>query len=179
MSWLSELIDWLRGKRKIPPPPTGLDPDAISAALLAEINAARRDHGRTPLISQPSLTAEVRLFAAEIAARGQPTHQGSDGSWPWDRAERAGYPSGNVGECVAAGQISAAQVVQDWMDDPPHQAEVLGDWQHFGGAVARGQPWGLYWVGDFGSLIQTQVRAAITLPGGLVRDQYDARRIQP
>lgn len=178
MSWLSDLLNLLKGKRKPPasvPPPAPFpspNPDSVQAALLAGINAARVRRSLPPLSVHPSLTAEVRLFAGEIATLGQLTHRGLDGSWPWDRAEREGYPSRNVSECIAAGQTSAAQAVTDWMNDPPHRDVILGPWLHFGGAVASGSPWGLYWVTDFGSTEQT--REEIALPGGRVRmDQSD------
>ena len=52
-------------------------------------------------------------------------HTGLDGLQPWDRALNAGYNYQAIGENIAAGQLTAAEVVQAWVDSPSHLANIL------------------------------------------------------
>jgi uncharacterized protein YkwD len=111
--------------------------------------------------SLPALDAELRLAAAaqghagDMASKGFMSHQGSDGSWPNERVIAAGYPFTTVGENVAAGQTSAAEVVNDWMNSTEgHREMILGaGFEHLGvGHATAGITNPIhYWCVNFGA----------------------------
>jgi uncharacterized protein YkwD len=80
-------------------------------------------------------------------------HVGPDGSAPWDRARSQGYQWQSMGENIAAGQRSIADVMAAWIDSPSHLATLLDPTlRHvgFGHASAASSTYGDYWVQDFG-----------------------------
>jgi uncharacterized protein YkwD len=76
---------------------------------------------------------------------------------PTSRAIAAGYNPTSVGENLAAGQWSAQEVINAWVNSPEHYANLINP--NFtqvglglaGGPASDGEPFVLYWVADFGS----------------------------
>jgi uncharacterized protein YkwD len=60
-----------------------------------------------------------------MASTGRFAHAGADGSTPGQRVERAGYRAARVGENIAAGPTSAAEVVEGWLASPGHCANLM------------------------------------------------------
>jgi uncharacterized protein YkwD len=115
-------------------PPSQRDAAAVGAEVLRLSNALRARGARcgtTPFAPAPPLTWNKRLTAAgrvqatEMARFGVLTHTGRDGSTPARRAERAGYAWRAVGENVAAGAESAAEVMEGWEHSPEHCRNLL------------------------------------------------------
>lgn len=73
-------------------------------------------------------------------------HKGIGDGDPWTRMRNAGYPLANGGEVVAWGQTSSAQVVEAWMNDPPHAELLLGSFTDVGVGMRD-----LYWCVDLGT----------------------------
>lgn len=138
-----------------PAPPSGPGPALpgdLHDQLLGLHNDERARAGLAPLAADGRLAGAAGAFAAELARRGVLTHQGADGSWPWDRIPRFGWPAGStMGENAALGQRTPTEAVADWMTSPGHRANVLGSYTHVGFGVADGAA-GRSWVADFGSL---------------------------
>ena len=125
-----------------PPPvalPPGSGPTGESGAMLGAINAARARARLAPLVVDGRLEVAARGQAEDCARRDALSHEGSDGSWPWDRVARAGYRASAASENGAAGQATADAAVADWMKSAGHRANVLGDWRHMGAARAAGR----------------------------------------
>jgi uncharacterized protein YkwD len=65
------------------------------------------------------------------------SHQGKDGREVGARAEQAGYRWRRVGENIAAGQETAEQVVQGWLESPGHCANIMSpDFTEMGAGYA-------------------------------------------
>jgi uncharacterized protein YkwD len=83
------------------------------------------------------------VFAHEIPGTETPTLS--------DRARRVGYRGSYVGENIAFGFLSAASLMQGWMDSPGHRANILQtNYTEIGVAAvynATGRP---YYVQVFG-----------------------------
>ena len=56
-----------------------------------------------------------------------------------------------VGENLAAGPATAAEVVKEWMESASHREIILDpSWKEIGVAVRSGGKHGIYWVQEFG-----------------------------
>lgn len=118
----------------------------------------------------PALNVDVKLNSAarghslDMANRGYFDHNTPDGRTPWQRMSAAGYPGGGSAENIAAGQTTAAQVVQAWMDSPGHRANILNcALRAVGTGIAIGGPYGVYWTQDFGTVVTALVNPPTTV----------------
>jgi len=86
-----------------------------------------------------------------MAVRAFYSHTSPEGTQPWDRAAAAGARHRSIGENIACGQRSPAEVVDGWMNSPGHRANILKpDFTHIGIGFAGGGPAGTYWTQLFG-----------------------------
>ncbi|GGS19684.1 hypothetical protein GCM10010252_68900 [Streptomyces aureoverticillatus] len=122
-----------------------------TADVLTLTNSHRAAAGLRPLAPDPRLSAAAQAHSADMVARAFYSHTAPDGSEPWHRAAAAGSAHRTVGENIACGQRSAAEVVQGWMDSPGHRANILKPaFTHLGVGFAGGGPAGTYWTQLFG-----------------------------
>jgi uncharacterized protein YkwD len=156
-SWLAALLIPIAStsgqetKPKEPGPTVAVDPaDATLAELLAAHNKVRADEKRPPLKLNARLTEAARAHARDMAEHEQMSHEGSDGSLPKQRIEKAAYVYKEIGENVAAGQETVPEVMRTWIESPPHRESILGPFTEMGGAVAKDAEGKNYWCVDFG-----------------------------
>lgn len=113
---------------------------------------SRLDAAR-PVRWNDSLAEASRQHAEEMARYDYFSHNGRDGSEPWERIERAGYRYRSMGENIAAGQRSPEDAVAGWIGSPSHCANLMNPvFTEMGAAVAvntRGAL-GRYWTQEFG-----------------------------
>ncbi|MCM3804738.1 CAP domain-containing protein [Streptomyces sp. DR7-3] len=113
------------------------------------VNSERGKAGCEPLTVNEKLTKAAQDHSEDMAAHGDMSHTGSDGSSPGDRIERAGYSWRAYGENVAYGYDSPKSVMAGWMNSSGHKANILNcDFKEIG--VGLAQP-GNYWTQDFGT----------------------------
>ena len=101
-----------------------------------------------PLILARELNAAATVQATDMARRQFLEHRGSDGSSPSDRVTRAGYAWKTVGENIALGPESAAEVVNGWLASAGHCENIMdARFTVMGLAVASstGSKPALYW----------------------------------
>ncbi|MEU0315366.1 CAP domain-containing protein [Nocardioides sp. NPDC006273] len=101
-------------------------------------NAARAEAGRGPLTRDPDLDALARKWAHKIAADGALSHNP-------DLSEQVPEGWQGVGENVAMGYPTGAEMHRGWMNSDGHRANILGDYTHIGIAfvVVDGTSWGV------------------------------------
>ncbi len=112
-----------------------------------------------PLVANGYLRCAARNHSLDMAANGYFSHDHPDtGETPSDRINRAGYLWRAVGENIAVGQRSPAQVVDDWMGSFPHCTNILEpSYMELGvGFFDAEQPHqgnvpGTYWTQNFGT----------------------------
>jgi uncharacterized protein YkwD len=145
-----------------PPPDTNSPASAWEDEVLRLTNA-RRVAGAicggqsyrpvAPLAPDAALRAAARAHSRDMAVRGFFSHTNPDGRSPADRAVAAGYPSRHVGENIAAGHRSPAEVVDGWMQSAGHCQNIMepsyrvlgvGHWYAANTAHAN------YWSQSFG-----------------------------
>ncbi|MFH8388749.1 CAP domain-containing protein [Streptomyces sp. NPDC018036] len=129
--------------------PAGLERTAREVVALT--NTERAAAGLPPLGTDPTLTIAAQAHSADMVARDFYAHVSPEGSQPWDRAAAAGCTRRAIGENIACGQRSPAEVVRGWMDSPGHRANILKpDFTHIGIGLAGGGRAGTYWTQLFG-----------------------------
>ncbi|WP_328935530.1 MULTISPECIES: CAP domain-containing protein [unclassified Streptomyces] len=126
---------------------------AATAAEVVELtNAERARAGLRALAVDPLLAAAAQAHSTDMVARAFYSHTSPDGSQPWDRAAAAGSRRRTIGENIACGQRSPAEVVEGWMNSPGHRANILKpDFTHIGIGFAGGGQMGTYWTQLFGA----------------------------
>lgn len=128
---------------------TGLHRTAAEVITLT--NSERTRAGLPPLSADPRLTAAAQGHSADMVARAFYAHTSPDGGEPWHRAAAAGSTHRSVGENIACGQRSAAEVVRGWMNSPGHRANILTPgFTHIGVGFVGGGAAGTYWTQLFG-----------------------------
>jgi uncharacterized protein YkwD len=78
-----------------------------------------------PLTMNPTLRCAARLHSADMGEQGFFAHEGLDGRTPFDRMADAGYVGRTMGENIAKGQQSPAEVVAGWMDSDGHCSNIM------------------------------------------------------
>ncbi|KPI22632.1 SCP-like extracellular [Actinobacteria bacterium OK074] len=130
--------------------PAGLARTADEVVALT--NAERAAAGLPPLAVDPLLTVAAQAHSADMVARDFYAHTSPEGGEPWDRAAAAGSTRRTIGENIACGQRSAAEVVTGWMNSPGHRANILKPaFTHIGVGFVGGGRAGTYWTQLFGA----------------------------
>ncbi|GHB40302.1 hypothetical protein GCM10010377_34040 [Streptomyces viridiviolaceus] len=133
----------------VPLTPAGLA--RTTADVVGLTNRERTRAGLRPLAADPRLTAAAQAHSADMVARDFYSHTDPDGGRPWDRAAAAGSAQRTIGENIACGQRSPADVVEGWMNSPGHRANILKpEFTHIGVGLAGGGRAGTYWTQLFG-----------------------------
>lgn len=117
----------------------------MSGALVRRLNLERTHHGEAPLQPSRALRLSAQAKARYLAKTGRLEH----GTWWKLLYHFAGRRFDRIGENIADGQDSAAEVVDAWMASPEHRANILGDYTHVGSARATGHG-KVWWVNHFG-----------------------------
>ena len=132
-----------------PRPPVRRAAPATDArsAVVAATDAERTAAGCDALRVDPRLADAAQGHAEDMAGNDYFSHTGQDGRAFDDRIRDAGHPSPG-GENIAAGQESAEEVVQAWMDSPGHRRNILNC--AFTSIGVGHDPRGDYWVQNFG-----------------------------
>jgi len=138
----------------------------LEAEVLVETNAVRAAgadcgvHGVMPpvgpLAMEPHLRCAARVHALDMGMRGYFDHDsegGPLGDTFDERIHNAGYPSGWLGENIAAGYPTPHDVVAGWVASDGHCANLMNgayDDIGVGYAYVSESKYGAYWVQDFG-----------------------------
>ncbi|WP_028807745.1 CAP domain-containing protein [Streptomyces canus] len=132
-----------------------LTPDALTRTAEEVVGLTNRERARAglpPLAVDPLLAHAAQAYSTDMAVRAFYSHTSPEGTQPWDRAAAAGSARRSIGENIACGQRSAAEVVEGWMNSPGHRANILKpDFTHIGIGFAGGGPAGTYWTQLFGA----------------------------
>ena len=81
------------------------------------INALKKQKPLPPLTMDKFLNRASGMLVRDQQNTGRTGHEGSDGSSPWDRMERAGFKGRKMGENVTYGSLNAIDIVLDLMID--------------------------------------------------------------
>jgi len=142
--------------------PSAKDAGSIGRQILDLVNRARLTGRRcgskpypptAPLILNPALASAALAHSQDMALSGRFDHRGRDGSSPAMRVERAGYGRYlAVGENIAAGAMTPAEVAEGWLDSPAHCENIMDPrFSEIGIAFAvnPSSPELVYWTQEF------------------------------
>jgi uncharacterized protein YkwD len=125
-------------------------------ALVNEVRGRSRTCGTQTYAAAGPLAVDGRLSVAaqahsdDMAARDYFAHASPEGDTSAQRVSARGYNWSYVGENLAAGQVTATQVVNDWLASPGHCENLMrGQYTHFGVGYApggSGNQYGTYWT---------------------------------
>lgn len=123
--------------------------------VVALTNAERAKVGCGALVRHESLDKAAQGHSADMAEKNYFSHTGQDGSSPFDRIARAGYPK-NTGQAenIAAGYATPSEVVVGWMNSAGHKKNMLNcSYKSIGVGYSHnaGAQWRHYWVQTFGT----------------------------
>lgn len=131
----------------------------LTQTVIKLINYERIQAGLKPLSLNAKLNQSASSHSQDMAEKDYFNHTGSDDSRVSDRIYNAGYHYSLAGENIAAGQSSAEEVVQAWMNSPTHRANIMSaDYQETGisyyywGNDTGNVNYYHYWTMDFGTI---------------------------
>ena len=112
--------------------------------IVRRMNAIRSSRGLRALRISRQLSAAAAFHTNQMGLRGFFEHESANGADFWKRIERF-YPSRrarswSVGENILWGspEISASTAVREWMQSPPHRANILSrEWREIGLGAAH------------------------------------------
>lgn len=122
------------------------------AEVLSLLNRQRTQRGLDPVTTNATLEAQASQYACEMVFYRFFAHVNpATGSTLGKRAEEFGYDYWIIGENLAAGQRTPAEVMADWMSSPCHRENILNPaFTEVGIGIRYGGEYGYYWVQEFG-----------------------------
>jgi uncharacterized protein YkwD len=133
-------------------PPAPFQWRSVELVIFALLNDARVEAGKALLVRNMDLGRAARAHSDDMAARGYVAHDTLYGL-VWHERIRQYYQGGALGETIAAGQKTAAEVVAAWLGSQGHRAIILEEgtsptWTVAGVGASKGGPAGTYYVLD-------------------------------
>ena len=122
------------------------DLDVLVAEVFRLTNIERVNAGLLPFGESELLTQAADVRAHEIIIRLAEDHTRPDGREFYTVLGENGVEYRTAGENLASGQMSAAEVVQGWMDSPGHRRNILNpDFGRLGVGVTMNSEGRIYW----------------------------------
>lgn len=120
-------------------------------------NAERIKNGKPALKKLSPLNNVANIRAWEILTDYRSDHTRPDGEFFSSVYKEQGIQYHYCGENIAAGQTSPENVVNAWMNSPPHRENILSDkftYLAVGMYYKEGDDFGYYWCQEFCSLFE-------------------------
>ncbi len=127
------------------------DADRMADQVLQLVNLERAEAGIAPVVHNSALEKIAGDYACRMVTSGFFGHTDPDtGRGPGDRAVVGKYVFYAIGENLAAGQQTPAEVMRVWMESPAHRDIILDEkWTEAGISVRHGGEYAVYWVQEF------------------------------
>ena len=94
-----------------------------------------------------ALTSIANTKAQDMADKNYFSHTSPTYGSPFDMLKQFGVSYSYAGENIAAGQTSAEQVMNDWMNSSGHRANILNaNYTQLGVGYVKGGSYGTEWV---------------------------------
>ena len=129
------------------------DQEKMADQVLQLVNLERAEADLPPVARNMALEHIADDYACHMIADNFFGHSDPiTGHGPGDRAVVGKYSFYAIGENLAAGQQTPAEVMKVWMDSPSHRDIILDPkWTEVGIAARVGGEYSIYWVQEFGA----------------------------
>lgn len=127
-------------------------PDLSAAKIVGNevielTNKERAKHGLRPLIPDGQLSKIARYKSADMRDGKYFSHKSATYGTPYKMMRDFGVSYNSAAENIAAGQRTAHEAVQAWMNSPAHRRNILhGTYTHVGAGYVSGGEYGHYWT---------------------------------
>lgn len=112
-------------------------------AILKLVNQERQKAGVEPLTLSDQLTKVANIKAKDMADKNYFSHDSPTYGSPFDMMKQFGISYSYAGENIAAGQKSAEEVMNSWMNSSGHKANILNkNFTQLGVGFYRGGQYG-------------------------------------
>lgn len=115
--------------------------------VLKLVNQERSKQGLNPLTLSEKLTSIANTKAKDMADNNYFSHTSPTYGSPFDMLKQFGVSYSYAGENIAAGQTSASEVMNSWMNSSGHRANILNkNYTQLGVGYVKGGSYGTEWV---------------------------------
>lgn len=116
-------------------------------AILKLVNQERAKAGVPALTLSDKLTSIANTKAKDMADKNYFSHTSPTYGSPFDMLKHFGVSFSYAGENIAAGQKTAEEVMNSWMNSSGHKANILNkNYTQLGVGFVRGGQYGTEWV---------------------------------
>lgn len=118
--------------------------------VLNLVNQERKKQGLTSLTLSSKLTSVANTKSKDMADNNYFDHNSPTYGSPFEMLQHFGITYSYAGENIAAGQKTAQQVMNSWMNSSGHRANILNkNYTQLGVGYANGGSYGVYWTQEF------------------------------
>jgi len=118
--------------------------------VLELVNQERSKQGLKALTLSPELTDVATIKAKDMRDNNYFDHTSPNYGSPFEMMKHFGIQYRSAGENIAAGQKTAQEVMNSWMNSSGHRANILNsDYEQIGIGYITGGSYGTYWVQMF------------------------------
>lgn len=130
--------------------------ERLADQVLQLVNLARAEEALQPVAVSTKLQQVAEDYACRMVEEGFFGHEDPiTGQSSGERVISGKYIFHSIGENLAAGQTTAAEVMKSWMESPSHRDVILDpNWKDVGIAVRGGGEYSIYWVQEFGDPVR-------------------------
>lgn len=115
--------------------------------VLRLVNIERKKQGLNELVLNHTLNGIATKKAEDMRDNNYFSHQSARYGSPFEMLQSFGVKYSSAGENIAAGQKTAQQVMNDWMNSSGHRANILNNnYTELGVGYVEGGTYGTYWV---------------------------------
>ena len=104
-------------------PAVGLS--AVESEVVRLVNIERQKEGLQPLVASTELSNVARMKSADMGNKNYFSHTSPTYGSPFDMMKSNGIKYSLAGENIAKGQLTAASVVNAWMNSSGHRANIM------------------------------------------------------
>ncbi|MGC5327515.1 SafA/ExsA family spore coat assembly protein [Brevibacillus sp. SYSU BS000544] len=123
---------------------------SIEAEVVRLVNAERQKNGLRPLVINWEVSRVARYKSADMRDKNYFSHTSPTYGSPFDMLRHFGITYRAAGENIAAGQTTASQVMQGWMNSAGHRQNILNPtFTQIGVGYASGGSYRYYWTQMF------------------------------
>ncbi|WP_442598018.1 SafA/ExsA family spore coat assembly protein [Neobacillus sp. D3-1R] len=123
---------------------------SIENQVIQLTNQERAKNGLRPLAANWELSRVARYKSNDMRDKGYFSHTSPTYGSPFTMMKNFGISYISAGENIAAGQRTAQEVVNSWMNSPGHRANILSaKFTQIGVGYSSGGSYGTYWTQMF------------------------------